>query len=118
MHRERLQQMVTMLRGLPEEPPVSFQILSWHCGTSACAVGHACLDPAFQEQGLELDRLNSAPVFDGKEGWEAVERFFGLTHTQATYLFYFEAYDSGSAATADEVADRIESFLAEQTETQ
>jgi hypothetical protein len=58
MNRERLQQMVTMLRGLPPEPKESepgFHLRAWYCRTTACAVGFACMNPVFKEQGLAWD---------------------------------------------------------------
>lgn len=115
MHRERLEQMVTMLRGLPPEGEVGFDLSSWHCGTTACAVGHACLNPKFQEQGLKLVPSRSdgfIPSYAGNTGWEAVRSFFGLGAEEDDYLFFAWEYPKGSQTTAAEVADRIEDFLA------
>jgi hypothetical protein len=112
MNQERLQQMVTMLRGLPPKPEVEFRLWSWNCGTSACAVGHACMDPFFQDQGLQMS-VNGAPRFGGESSWAAVRLFFDLDAMSAEYLFSYEAYENGGSATAEEVSDRIESFLKE-----
>jgi hypothetical protein len=123
MHRERLEQMVVMLRGLPEEGPVKFHIGDWFddllsCGTAACAVGHACLNPVFKEQGLGLDKqtIFPNPKFQGEFGWRAVELFFDIEPANAKYLFLGDEYTHGEETTAVEVADRIESFLAEHAE--
>jgi hypothetical protein len=113
MNRERLQQMVTMLRGLPSEGEVGFRLTSWHCGTTACAVGHACLNPAFQEQGLSLVKDGTAmvPLYGGHAGWNAVREFFGIDSDEDAYLFLAWEYPDGSETTPDQVADRIELFL-------
>jgi len=110
-----------MLRGLQEddasEPRPGFHLRAWNCGTTACAVGHACLNPVFQKQGLRFGLRHGNPIYDEYDSWYAVERFFGLSERQATYLFYDEEYpDQGKDTTAAEVADRIESFLAEHAE--
>lgn len=114
MNRERLQQMVTMLRDLSPVHHKGFDISDWHCGTSACAVGHACLTPSFQVQGLELQYDGSGwmPAFDGETSWYAVEKFFDLSEKDAEHLFYRTSYDTSYDTTANEVADRIEEFLA------
>jgi hypothetical protein len=111
MNRERLQQMVTMLRGLPPEGEVGFCLEVWNCGTSACAVGHACVRPEFIEQGLIWDGDRRDPVFEGRAGWAAVERFFDLEALKAEHLFADWRYPTGGETTADQVADRIELFL-------
>jgi hypothetical protein len=114
MHRERLEQMVVMLRNLPPEGP-GFDIGTWRCGTTACAVGHACLNPVFQEQGFEWNKRHREPVFHGILSWPAVELFFGLTKGQAEHFFYSASY-SENDPTANDVADRIERFLAQHAE--
>jgi hypothetical protein len=70
------------------------------CGTSACVLGWAALDPGFQEEGLgfELEGMNSLRVtLVGREPrWEQEEddnesigrAFFGLSRGQAEFLFY------------------------------
>lgn len=110
MNRERLQQMVTMLRELPEE---TFNLDAWTCGTSACAVGWACVNPVFTEQGLKR-RHTGAPEFMGLSSWDAVEAFFELKMHQSSYLFDICEYPKEAGTTPDEVADRIESFLASE----
>jgi hypothetical protein len=119
MHKERLQQMVTMLRNLPPEGGIGFSLANWYdpehpCGTVACAIGHACLNPVFTEQGLQLDRgaIFENPRFAGVHGWEAVEKFFDLSADDAKRFFFEDSYPHGDT-TANEVADRIESFLKE-----
>lgn len=114
MHKQRLEQMVTMLRGLPEEKRQNFDLSDWHCGTSACAVGWACRDPAFISQGLRFDYEGIAPEFMGSEGWNAVKNFFDIGFDQARGLFNYDAYSNGKYATPAQVADRIAEFIAAQ----
>jgi hypothetical protein len=111
MNRERLQQMVTMLRGLPLEGEVAFNLETWNCGTSACAVGHACLNPVFEDQGLQWDAILFDPVYEGSCGWSAVEQFFDISAPKAEWLFADWRYPTGGDTSPDEVASRIESFL-------
>ena len=111
MNRERLTQMVTMLRALSEAPEVKFNLHDWHCGTSACAVGHACLNPVFMDQGLELTYWG-APRFDARSSWDAVTHFFEIDREAAGHLFSDDAYKTGGNTEPAAVADRIESFLA------
>jgi hypothetical protein len=102
--------MVTMLRNLPEEN--QFNLESWSCGTSACAVGWACVNPVFIEQGLTR-RHTGAPEFKGYTSWDAVEAFFEINATQSEHLFDYETYPKFCGTGPNEVADRIEAFIAE-----
>ncbi|TCG09320.1 hypothetical protein BZM27_05830 [Paraburkholderia steynii] len=117
MNRERLQQMVTMLRNLPEDA-IRFDLARWHddensCGTTACAVGHACFNKVFTDQGLKL--VDDVPNFNGYESWDAVEEFFELSGPVSSDLFYSPHYPNGDRTTPGEVADRIEALLASQS---
>jgi hypothetical protein len=82
------------------------------CGTTACAVGHACALPALKDQGLYWDKQNSIPRFTGFEpdseeprpenwdiAWGSVQQFFGLTQHQTWWLFSAGNYehDDGTA---------------------
>lgn len=78
------------------------------CGTTACAVGWACLDPKMQSEGLSytlqsgyFDDIVIIPTFDGETGWDAVESFFGLTCSLCEQLFLEDSYSE----TYDEDAD-------------
>ena len=110
MHKERLEQMVVVLRSLP---PEKFDISDWQCGTSACAVGHACTSPVFKEQGLGLryDFDGITPTYGVHYGWSAVEEFFELGMRDAEHLFYVSEYSNRALTKPSEVADRIEAFL-------
>lgn len=77
------------------------------CGYVACAIGHAALDPWFNEKGFRFnDRLN--PEFDGDFGQWAVKAFFRIRSDDANYLFYPQSYKN---ATGANVAKRIREFV-------
>lgn len=110
MNKQRLEQMVTMLRALPPEKRDDFNLIHWKCGTTACAVGHACVDPVFTEQGLRRS-YTDAPSFEGRSSWDAVERFFDLNNTQSNHLFSVDEYPEFELTTPDQVASRIAQFI-------
>lgn len=63
------------------------------CGYSACAVGHACLDPRFIEQGLSIDVNSRTPLFNRYDNWDAIREFFGFkSRRTATILFAPSSY--------------------------
>ena len=80
------------------------------CGTTACAVGHAFLDPWFIAQGAAVDLIDSLdngtivaslyPHILYKNsatetthlGWSAVEQFFMMNQYEAEYLFSIDTY--------------------------
>lgn len=88
------------------------------CGTTACACGFAGIDPWFNEQGFYLKPYQGfsgqrfEPAYKGREGWEAVEEFFGLSKKQATKLFSVSCYWCDEI-TPQDVINRIESLLKE-----
>jgi hypothetical protein len=82
------------------------------CGTKACAVGHALIDPYFNKAGLY--RFSGGdPGFEGFRSWDAVTRFFGISEAAALWLFHMRSYPitKGDAA-ARAVARRIRKFVA------
>lgn len=81
------------------------------CGTTACAVGHACCVPEFQAQGLRWAPEQLMPEYAGKTSWAAVEEFFGLSYLNAQLLFSHTRYDTGLRTTPTQVAERIEDFI-------
>src|SRR5205823_4978616 len=63
------------------------------CGTVACAVGHAGLDPWFRRRGLKMDLKQTWPLFKGDRlDWFTLERFFGLTDYETTGVFHATGY--------------------------
>lgn len=124
--------------------PNHFNLKTWagptSCGTTACAVGFAALDPGFQAEGLSLEVLKSrflfgpvryvtvtafddvrggwlrkslggVPRYRGYSHWKAVQMFFGLTVKQAFYLFSPERYDADELRAPDAVIGRIQKLL-------
>lgn len=85
------------------------------CNTAACAVGLACLSGEFKNDGLDFTQYsnNISPIYLNKTNWGAVEKFFGLSRSQATKLFDSRAYDGpiyGRDAEL-EVAERIRALV-------
>lgn len=84
------------------------------CGTAACALGTAALDPQFQAEGLRLiAKLDQFGDFDGvqpsyrdKVLFEAAQAFFGITYNQAYNLFGLSSLE------APQVAEKIDALLA------
>lgn len=86
------------------------------CGTVACAVGYATLDPVFNEQGLTATPCGQPMIFrveDGHilSGWAAVRDFFDLDQMTAGHLFDSMCYPSDEEGTAMHVAQRIRRHL-------
>lgn len=139
MNRERMQLMHDMLceveagtwrPAAPEGTNVTtmvprFNLGIWAgfiegCGFAACAVGHACLDPRFNAQGLVLSGkehwMSGLPTYKGNQSWWAVQDFFDIQPTLAHELFdpfFYDDVEDG-AITAAHVADRIAAMLREE----
>lgn len=147
MHRERLELMVTLLKEveagtwepsgttlghqslpLPPRPGHRFDMIDWvddvrpDCGFAACAVGHACLDERFNQQGLFLyfngPGQSHHPYYQHQGhahlSWAAVGRFFDLTPTQEDYLFDGDKYAYDKKRDPAAVRQRIEQALAKK----
>ena len=93
------------------------------CGTTACAVGHASMDPWFRESGLTIEKrpmgdstiiFFSYPQFNGERYMPAVEAFFDIDDGTAKCLFGEEAYDNSNdgATIQGEILERIDMVLA------
>lgn len=108
MNRKRLQLMVTMLTEVitkqwkPDRDAIAifaheravpeFNLNWWgitdkyaDCGYSACACGHAGLDPRFIEQGLTMS--DNTMYYKTFQDWAAVREFFGIDKTVSHLLF-------------------------------
>jgi len=98
---------------------VPFETLEMNCGTSACAMGLAMLDPVFQSEGLQhrLDvsfRPMIVPFYMGYSEYEAGAKFFEITGDAAEWLFGPWNYpqDKRRGAEAEVlVAERIQKLL-------
>lgn len=123
MNRHRLEVLQAHLR---QVKPDKFDIRSWGCGSTACAIGHAGRIKEFQDLGFSCNETKcpsySGPSYSVKAsadpnlhimmlGWTAVEEFFELEPIEARYLFLSQSYSNCGLTTAIEVADRIESLL-------
>ena len=109
MNVNRLNRLSEILSKVPEK---SFDISKWtnqtsienevDCGTTACAVGWACFDKGFNEEGLHYTLGENSydgreflePTFKSKKGWSAVEAFFGIESDIAFFLFDSDYYDN------------------------
>lgn len=139
MNRARLEHLCDVLDAVD---PQHFNLNTWatsECGTTACAIGHAALDPAFQADGFTLQaywapffgrkgyrysktladvrfsraRGPDVPMYAGQKGWPAVQIFFGLTEKQAEWLFYIGSYPQPLEQTPAGVAARIRELIAQ-----
>lgn len=121
---KRLLKLARILRDVPRK---QFNMHSWYnvledahgyaCGTTVCAVGHACEDPGFRRAGLHLietsSRWSKIPalrvpgVVRVIEDWPAVIAFFDLSGAEAKYLFVADGVNN----TPKQVAKKIERFV-------
>lgn len=133
MHAERLLTLATYLETVVALKPGEFDMDHWAmrhtlaenaCGTTCCAVGHACDIPEFKAAGLRLKWYASGtpavPAFDGLEHGEAVMLFFGITSWDVDYLFTNEGYwgsegECGDSISVEMVASRLRAFVASHT---
>lgn len=83
------------------------------CGTAACAVGEATFLKRFRLLGLKYSRRIHDIVYRGSYGWDAVQRFFGISNHEATRLFLSTHYptDGRGRVKPQQVADRIRSLV-------
>jgi len=124
---KRLSLLAWYLRSVPRQ---YFGLMSWlylngskfvngllkdiECGTTACAIGWAGHVPEFRKFGFKLlDNGLIVPSYKGTRGWEAVEKFFGLTSAEALHLFSMYHYSKGNGTLPFEVANRIDKFVAD-----
>lgn len=119
MNKERLLRIADKLVGagpyveVGPVPPEKFDMTQW-CGKAACAVGHACVDPWFNERGLKLGDgpgIWPSPKYKGCSGFNATSRFFDISFEEATYLF--TEHSTPHKQSAADVAARIYRFIAE-----
>lgn len=93
------------------------------CGTTACAIGLACISGAFKSDGLTFKLVskdngggnNFVPLYGGHDSFSAVQEFFGITMFDAHYLFSDTSYDPKErrgAVGERAVAKRIREFAA------
>lgn len=117
---DRLRHVRDLLKIVPDD---RFDLNSWKCETTACAVGWACSVKWFTDRGLtltrqpyemwgeEAPRYFYSPAYEGYLDFVAVQKFFGLTWAEAEHLFL--PTDSGAARynNAAAVIRRIDRLL-------
>jgi len=118
----RLAELVDVV--LPQIKDEEFDLTVYKCGTVACAVGHACFHPPFQEAGLALSYYDvgytpypmvqgsTGVMFQGSTGVGAVMKFFNLTEEEVDRLFFPHTYPDQVKTTKGEVMQRIRELLA------
>lgn len=111
MNRHRLMHLIAVLHRVP---PSQFDIhtFGYRYGdiVVADAIGHACLDPGFQDEGLGPGMYRQiTPTYLTLELWQAVKAFFDIDQTQAEWLFAAHSYWPGVQPL--HVAARIEETL-------
>lgn len=128
MNRKRLQVLARFLGGIKRK---HFDLGSWceidggklaggkiekvGCGTTACAMGWAANVPSFHRDGLRLSRSVDGlmePRLGRKTQLDAAEAFFGLTTTEASYLFLPDNYAERELRSPRAVVRHIERVLA------
>jgi hypothetical protein len=91
-------------------------LMNHSCGTTGCAIGHACTIPEFIKDGFTweygsvwgdwgpvLTDCSNKPLC---AGWYAVEYFFSIDKVTSEYLFEHTSYDNDKSGSKD-VANRI-----------
>lgn len=89
MNRPRLLHLISILEQVNSE---DYDQSHWHCGTTACAGGHAAMDPLFQAEGLS-QTSTGAPLYAGYDAFDALSRFFDLSYAQTSYIFGSTTYE-------------------------
>jgi hypothetical protein len=129
MNKRRLLKLADLLEAdAKNKKGISFSYFSWgvsidpekplSCRTRACALGLAALSGSFKRAGLEYDIKNNGEIViihgNSKSPLRAAMRTFGLTYSQADYLFTnVNGMTTTSGATAErQVAQRIRQFVA------
>lgn len=136
MQKERLLRLAALLERNAANPKgVKFDLGIWakdisgekklDCGTTACAVGLACISGEFAAEGLTWrprcwnERLiedcdEIVPKYGNLISGAAVEVFFDIDEHQFTWLFLPESYPEGNTGAEAEraVARRIRRFVA------
>ena len=110
--KERLAELAKVLDAVK---PERFDLDVWiarpgHCGTTACAVGHAVLSGRFTAEGLGRDE-HGRPTFQRLTSWGAVTEFFEVDTYVAYKLFSPDGYPGGINTTPNEVARAIRNYL-------
>lgn len=135
MNKKRLLKLADLLEAdAKNKKGVKFDLVSWgenrnvdpdrpvpvSCGTTACAVGLACISGAFKDEGLTYARGSVAkklivPVFDNDRGLWAAQNFFEIGYGEFDKLFTDTSYPKNQrkgAVGERAVAKRIREMVA------
>jgi len=118
MNIQRLQMLIDLLDRIPAE---AFDLSLWTngCGTVACAIGHACLDPEFNKLGLML-RTGGMPglwvngVGFVAHNYNAIAQFFGISEYTAYWLFAPDQYFPRDWHDPKVVVERIKQYISKE----
>ena len=117
-YRERFIQLLRVMYEVRDKGK-GFGLWEWYvkgnneCGTTACVIGWAAMDPWFNKQGLRLNKAGIPIISQGamSTGWFAVREFFDVSSERADELF--TGYRS-----LDSVIKRIEIYVKNRFEYQ
>lgn len=115
----RLDRLETLAKHLETVPPETFNLGSWKCGTTACAMGHACSIPSFRRAGLRLEKEMEwgeavfIPSFKCEQDFDAAQRFFGISQSDSYHLFDPMEYPNYERTRKQTVINRIRKFIAQ-----
>ena len=125
LHRDRLKTLAKFLLDLKvTKRKYGFNLRGWGytfgahgCNTVACAGGYATQIPELKAAGLHAygrAALGNSftPKFEGKAGFGALEKFFGIPREWTEYLFSGTSYPYEQYTDPKAVAHRINGLLA------
>jgi hypothetical protein len=92
------------------QPFDTMNITVWYTGNSGCAAVFGALQPALRAEGFRLDQFENRPTSNSKDGFEAMELFFGLSASEAKFFFTSTAYPTLDATLPAHVATRIRKY--------
>lgn len=110
-HKERLLKLAEVLES--EVMPDAFSLEYFKKKDEERSCGYAAMHPWFKAQGLgEVDNglQEIVPTYEGCQGCEAAEEFFGLDWDDFRDIFAPDGW-GGGAPTPHEVAARIREFV-------
>lgn len=127
LFRKEMPILAAGLREVHQKAPRRFNLAGWgcavgdmqpdapisECGFAGCAIGWK--DRFIPDSPLRLDWLGDeegVPEFGGLLGGQAVRSAYDLDDSELIHLFVPMGYPNGTQTTALEVAERIESVMA------
>lgn len=109
-----------VLQAVTQTPEALFDLSSWKCGTTACAIGSFCsMNPDDELKLRPSDEFKTwlIPTMDGADYFFAVGKRFGITSVRAEYLFGSAFDDDEEEGTApgprdrEELIERLTAFI-------